>query len=103
MATPKNLTELAQLSPKLAELSQQLLFDDIWARPELSRRERSLVTLAALASLGRWEQLPFHLDLAKEHGLDRSQLAELFTHLAFYAGWPAAVSALGHLEPSPCP
>lgn len=85
------------VAPKFAELTDQLLFGDIWERPGLSRRERSLVTVAALVALVRPEQLPFHLARAIEHGLTREELAEAVTHLAFYAGWPAAATALGLL------
>lgn len=83
------------VAPKFAELTDQVLFGDIWERPGLSRRERSLVTVAALVVLVRPEQLPFHLGRAIEHGLTREELVEAVTHLAFYAGWPAAASALG--------
>lgn len=95
---------LQQVAPKLAAITQQLLFDDIWRRPILTPRERSLITLACLAALGRDEQLSWHLDFARQNGLSREELCEAFTHLAFYAGWPAAVSALGCLpeEESPC-
>ena len=65
-----------------------MLFDDIWQRPALNPRERSLITVAALVALNRVEQLPFHLQLAQRNGVTRQQLAELITHLAFYAGWP---------------
>ncbi|KAF1054042.1 MAG: hypothetical protein GAK43_01102 [Stenotrophomonas maltophilia] len=85
---------LAEQAPKLAQLTEQVLFGDIWQRPGLSPRERSLATLSALAVLARAEQLPFHLQLAQRNGLDRATLTELFTHLAFYGGWPIAVSAL---------
>ncbi|HWU04385.1 MAG TPA: carboxymuconolactone decarboxylase family protein [Novosphingobium sp.] len=79
--------------PKLAELGDKLLFGEIWNRPELSKRDRSLITVAALLALYRPEQLPFHLNHAIENGLSREELAEAITHLAFYAGWPAATSA----------
>ena len=81
-------------APRFAELTDALLFDDIWERPGLSKRERSLVTVAALTALYRLEQLPFHLDLALKNGLTPEELAEAATHLAFYAGWPAAASAV---------
>ncbi len=74
------------------------MFDDIWQRPALSPRERSLITVAALVALNRVEQLPFHLQLAQRNGVTRQQLAELITHLAFYAGWPAAASAVARLR-----
>lgn len=89
---------LARVAPKLAELSQQVLFDDIWQRDALTPRERSLITLAALTALGRVQQLPWHIDFAQNNGLSREEIVEVFTHLAFYAGWPAAVSALSCLE-----
>lgn len=100
---PKNFDQhsLADVAPRLAELSQQVLFGDIWQRPALSPRERSLITLAALVALGRTQQLPWHLDFAAHNGLTREQIVEAFTHLAFYAGWPAAVSALGCLDEEP--
>ncbi|PPC71795.1 carboxymuconolactone decarboxylase [Pantoea sp. ICBG 985] len=89
---------LARIAPKLAELSQQVLFDDIWQRDALTPRERSLITLAALTALGRVQQLPWHIEFALQNGLAREEIVEVFTHLAFYAGWPAAVSALSCLE-----
>ncbi|MCG2585607.1 carboxymuconolactone decarboxylase family protein [Massilia sp. TS11] len=92
---------LAKIAPKLAELSSEVLFGDIWQRPQLSPRERSLVTVAALIALYRLEQLPFHLQRAIENGLSREELSEAATHLAFYAGWPAAVSAIQRLDALP--
>ncbi|MDT7744269.1 MAG: 4-carboxymuconolactone decarboxylase [Actinomycetota bacterium] len=86
------------LAPKLAELNTEVLFGDVWERPELSKRDRSLITVAALVSLYRTEQQGFHLDRAMENGLSRDELVEAITHLAFYAGWPNAVTALGRLE-----
>jgi 4-carboxymuconolactone decarboxylase len=86
------------LAPKLAELNTEVLFGDVWERPELSKRDRSLITVASLVSLYRTEQLGFHLNRAMENGLTREELVEAITHLAFYAGWPTAVSALARLE-----
>ncbi|MGF1741887.1 carboxymuconolactone decarboxylase family protein [Vibrio profundum] len=86
--------DLLNNAPKLKEMTEKVLYEDIWQRAELSKRERSIITLSVLASLGRLEQLPFHLGLAKTNGIIEEELVELFTHLAFYAGWPAAVSAL---------
>lgn len=97
MSTTLNRDTLAQVSPKLAELSQQVLFGDIWQRPQLALRDRSLITLAALAALGRTAQLPWHIGFARQNGVTDDEIAEAFTHLAFYAGWPAAVSALSSL------
>lgn len=86
------------LAPKFAQLSDDVLFADVWERPQLSKRDRSLVTVAALIALYRLEQLPFHLDRAQDNGLSREELAEVATHLAFYAGWPSAASALNLLK-----
>jgi 4-carboxymuconolactone decarboxylase len=85
---------LGDVSPKLAELTDDVLFGDIWERPGLSKRDRSLVTVSALIALNRSEQLRFHLALAGQNGLTREEIAEAITHLAFYAGWPSAVSAV---------
>ncbi|KTR90074.1 carboxymuconolactone decarboxylase family protein [Pantoea dispersa] len=98
MAKTLDSKTLARIAPKLAELSQQVLFDDIWQRDALTPRERSLITLAALTALGRVQQLPWHIEFAQQNGLAREEIVEVFTHLAFYAGWPAAVSALICLE-----
>ncbi|TPG58369.1 carboxymuconolactone decarboxylase family protein [Ewingella americana] len=94
MPTNLDRQSLALVAPKLAELSQEVLFGDIWQRTELSPRERSLITLATLTALGRVQQLPWHIDFAQQNGLTRVEITEVFTHLAFYAGWPAAVSAI---------
>lgn len=80
--------------PKLVSLTDDVLFGDVWERTELSPRERSLITVAALITGGNSEQLPFHLTRAKENGLTETELKEVITHLAFYAGWPKAMSAL---------
>jgi 4-carboxymuconolactone decarboxylase len=79
---------------KFAELTDNILFGDIWQRPQLSPRERSLATVAALVAMYRLEQLPFHLARALNNGLTADELGELITHLAFYSGWPSAASAL---------
>lgn len=89
---------LSNVAPKLAELTETVLFGDIWKRTQLSPRERSLVTVASLAALGRVQQLPWHINFARQNGLNNDELTEVFTHLAFYAGWPAAVSALSCLD-----
>ncbi|WP_018332652.1 carboxymuconolactone decarboxylase family protein [Actinomycetospora chiangmaiensis] len=86
------------LAPKLTEITNDVLFGDVWERPGLSKRDRSLITVASLVSLYRIEQLPFHLNRAMENGLSRDEIVEAITHLAFYAGWPAAVTALSRLE-----
>lgn len=81
-------------APKLVSLTDDVLFGDVWERKELTPRERSLITVAALITGGNSEQLPFHLTKAKENGLTETELKEVITHLAFYAGWPKAMSAL---------
>lgn len=88
---------MGHIAPKLASLTDEVLFGDIWARPQLAPRERSLITVAALVALNRSEQLPFHLARARDNGVSEEELAELVTHLAFYAGWPVAASAVNAL------
>ena len=70
-----------------------MLFGDVWERPGLSKRDRSLITVAALIALNRPEQLRHHLQRARENGVTKDEVVEVITHLAFYAGWPAAMSA----------
>jgi 4-carboxymuconolactone decarboxylase len=84
-------------APKLADLTDDVLFADIWERTELSPRERSLITVAALIALGRDTQLKSHMTRALANGITRQELAEVATHLAFYAGWPAGMSAVNVL------
>jgi 4-carboxymuconolactone decarboxylase len=86
------------VAPKLAELSDTVLFGDIWERPQLSKRDRSLVTVAALIALGKTEQMNFHMPRAIENGVTHDELVELVTHLAFYAGWPNAMSAVSKIR-----
>ncbi len=90
--------DLAAIAPRFSTITNEILFGDIWQHSELSMRERSLITVAALMASGRHQQLPWHLNFARENGLSRSELTEAITHLAFYCGWPAAVTALGHLH-----
>ena len=85
---------MGDFAPKLAELTDDVLFGDVWVREELSPRDRSLVTVAALTANGNTEQLRGHLKRAKANGLSETELAEVMTHLAFYAGWPRAISAI---------
>jgi len=84
---------IGDLAPKLAELSEDVLFGDVWERPQLSRRERSLITVAALVGQSRPDQLEHHLNRALDNGLTPGELAEAITHLAFYQGWPSAMAA----------
>src|SRR5215813_1080796 len=79
--------------PKLIGLTEQVLFGDIWERPALSKRDRSLITCAALVALNRTEQLKGHLERALNNGVTADEIGELITHLAFYGGWPVAMSA----------
>ena len=81
--------------PKLAEYADTVIYGEVWERPQLSKRDRSLITCAALLAMGRAEQLRGHLDRALANGVTRDEIAELITHLAFYAGWPAAMTAAG--------
>ncbi|NJC71586.1 carboxymuconolactone decarboxylase family protein [Planosporangium thailandense] len=81
-------------APALVRLTDDVLFGQVWTRPQLSPKERSLVTVAALTAGGNTEQLVFHLGLAKENGATEEELIEAITHLAFYAGWPKAMSAM---------
>jgi 4-carboxymuconolactone decarboxylase len=85
---------LADFAPVLVGYTNDVLFGQVWERPELSPRDRSLITVAALAAGGNTEQLTFHLDYAKKNGLTEQELIEAITHLAFYAGWPKAMSAM---------
>jgi 4-carboxymuconolactone decarboxylase len=86
---------IGDFAPKLAELTDKVLYGDIWERPELSKRDRSLITVAALIALNRPEQLRSHLRIARQNGVTQEELIETITHLAFYTGWPNAVSAIG--------
>ncbi len=81
--------------PKLIEATEKWLFGDIWERPELSKRDRSLITCAVLVATYRPEQLKGHLGRALHNGLSKEELSEMITHVAFYAGWPAAMTAAG--------
>jgi len=85
---------MKEFDPKLAELTNDVLYGDIWERPGLSKRDRSLVTVAAMIALNRPEQLRSHLRRARDNGVTNDEVVEMITHLAFYAGWPNAVNAL---------
>jgi 4-carboxymuconolactone decarboxylase len=81
-------------APALVRFTDDVLFGQVWKRTELSPKERSLVTVAALVAAGNAEQLTFHLGFAKDNGATEEELIEVITHLAFYAGWPRAMSAM---------
>ncbi|HEX8432625.1 MAG TPA: carboxymuconolactone decarboxylase family protein [Longimicrobium sp.] len=86
---------MGDIAPKLAELTDSVLFADVWARPGLSQRDRSLATVSALIAMNRPDQLRSHLTRARANGLTQEEAVEVITHLAFYAGWPSAVTAVG--------
>jgi len=89
---PRN--PFADIAPALADYTDRVLFGDVWKREGLSPRDRSLVTVSCLVSGYRVNELPFHLKRALENGVTQDELIETITHLAFYAGWPTASSAL---------
>lgn len=82
------------IAPDLTDMTDRVLFDDVWQRPQLDPRDRSLVTVSALIALYRSNELPFHLKKALENGVTREEIIEVITHLAFYSGWPTASTAL---------
>ncbi|MDE1992150.1 MAG: carboxymuconolactone decarboxylase family protein [Rhizobiaceae bacterium] len=89
---------VAPTAPALADLTNQVLFGNLWTRPQLAPRDRSLVTVAALVAIGQPEQLPFHLNRAMDNGLTQTEASEVLAHIAFYAGWPRAMSAVPVFE-----
>jgi 4-carboxymuconolactone decarboxylase len=89
---------MGDIAPKLVELTDDVLFGDIWRRPGLTPRDRSLVTVAALVSLYRTDQVASHMRRALDNGVTADELVEAVTHLAFHAGWPCAVSAMTTLR-----
>jgi 4-carboxymuconolactone decarboxylase len=84
----------SDIAPRLAEITDTILFDDVWQRLGLSPRDRSLITVASLIALYRSNELPFHLKKALENGVSREEIVETITHLAFYSGWPTASTAI---------
>ena len=84
----------ADIAPALGKYTDEVLFGDVWERSELSPRDRSLVTITCLVSLYRVNEMPFHFKRALENGVTREEIVETITHLAFYAGWPAASTAV---------
>lgn len=85
---------IGDFAPKLAELTDNVLYADVWERPELTKRDRSLITVAALVAMNRPDQLRSHFGRARDNGVTQDELIETITHLAFYAGWPNAVTAI---------
>src|SRR5271169_5336616 len=94
----KATDDLKAIAPEFAQLNQDFLFGDIWKRPGLSQRDKSLITVTSLVALNRIEQVEFHLKKALENGLTKEELVAAITHIAFYAGWPTAASGLNHLK-----
>ena len=90
---PSTIGKVRDVFPKLGELTDKVVFGDVWERPGLAKRDRSLITVATLTALGRSDQLPGHIQRALANGVTRAELGEAITHLAFYAGWPAAMTA----------
>jgi 4-carboxymuconolactone decarboxylase len=82
------------IAPGLAEYTDKVLFGDMWKRPGLAQRDRSLITVACLISLYRVNELPFHIKRALDNGVKREEIIEVITHLAFYSGWPTAATAI---------
>ena len=91
MTTARSIIQ--EVAPKLAELGADVLFGDVWERPELSKRDRSLITVASLIALYRTDQLRGHIGRALDNGVTKDEIAEIITHMAFYGGWPTAANA----------
>src|SRR5438309_7713965 len=82
-----------EVAPKLAELSADVLFGDVWERPQLSKRDRSLITVASLVAMYRTDQLRGHIGRALDNGVTKEEIVEVITHMALYSGWPTAANA----------
>jgi 4-carboxymuconolactone decarboxylase len=89
---------LGSFAPKLVDLTEDVLFGDVWERPQLSKRDRSLITCVALVATGKTEQMDFHFPNAIKNGVTHEELVEMITHLAFYVGWPNAMSAVNRAK-----
>ena len=96
--SPTAMNDLEALAPDFAKLTKEFLFGDIWERPGLSQRDKSLITVTCLVALNRIEQVEFHLKKALDNGLTKEELVAAITHIAFYAGWPTAASGFSHLK-----
>jgi 4-carboxymuconolactone decarboxylase len=92
MTTSRSVAQ--EIAPKMAELSADVLFGDVWERPGLSKRDRSLITIASLIAMYRTDQLRGHLNRALDNGVTKDEIAEVITHMAFYSGWPTAANAV---------
>lgn len=85
-------------APGMVHYTDRVLFDEVWERPGLSKRDRSLVTISALTAMGKTDQLAFHLEFARENGVTDGELKEALLHLAFYSGWPNGMGATTVLQ-----
>ena len=85
---------MREISPKLANLTADVLFGDVWEQPDLSKRDRSLITVATLTALYRTDQLRGHIQRALDNGVTKAEISAVITHMAFYAGWPTAANAV---------
>jgi 4-carboxymuconolactone decarboxylase len=95
---PTARERLRDFAPKLIDLTENVLFGDVWERTQLSKRDRSLITCAALIATGKTEQMGFHFPNAIKNGVTQEELIEVITHLAFYSGWPSAMSAMSRAK-----
>ena len=93
MTTPRPAGDPYSIVPKLGELRDNVLFGDIWERPQMSKRDRSLITVAVLTAMYRTEELKGHMQRALDNGVTKEEIHELITHVTFYAGWPTGVNA----------
>ena len=91
MTTPREI--IREIAPQLADLTADVLYGDVWERPGLSKRDRSLITVATLVALYRTGQLPGHIGRALDNGVTKEEIGEVITHIAFYSGWPTAAEA----------
>ncbi len=91
MTTPR--TAMQEVAPQLAEITANVLFGDVWERPGLSKRDRSMITVATLIALYRTGQIPGHINRALDNGVTKEEIGEILTHVAFYAGVPTAANA----------
>ena len=90
--------DISTIAPEFVKFTKEVLFGDIWKRPGLSQRDKSLVTITILATLNRTEQIDYHLGLGLDNGLTEKEIVDALTHAAFYAGWPSAMTGLTHLK-----
>lgn len=93
-----SVDDLNTLAPEFVKLTKEMLFGDIWQRPEISQRDKSLVTITTLVALNRIEQIDFHLGFGLDNGLTEQEIVAALTHIAFYAGWPSAMSGFIHFK-----